>query len=69
MVSPGWVMTEKQLELYVTEQDKQELLRDQALPFLLQEEHIVEPVLFMLSGMAKAITGQNLIVDGGKLMQ
>lgn len=69
MVSPGWVMTEKQLELYVTEQDKQDLLRDQSLEFLLQEEHITQPILFMLSRASAAITGQNLVVDGGKLMQ
>lgn len=69
MISPGWVMTKKQLELYVTEQDKADLLRDQALPALLEEEDIVQPILFMLSSAAKAITGQNLIVDCGKLMQ
>lgn len=69
MISPGWVMTEKQLKLYVTEQDKTELLRDQALPFLLTEKNIVPPILFLLSQGAGAVTGQNLIVDGGKLMQ
>ncbi len=69
MVSPGWVMTKKQLELYVTEQDKSDLLRDQALPFLMEEKHIVPPVLFLLSEMAVAVTGQNLVVDCGKYMQ
>ncbi|MBR0458936.1 MAG: SDR family oxidoreductase [Victivallales bacterium] len=69
MVSPGWVMTKKQLELYVTEQDKQDLLRDQSLPFLLEEKHITPPILFLLSSAAAAITGQNLVVDAGKFMQ
>ena len=62
-------MTSKQLELYVTEQDKRDLFRDQALPFLLTEKHVVPPLLFLLSQDAAGITGQNLIVDGGKLMQ
>jgi NAD(P)-dependent dehydrogenase (short-subunit alcohol dehydrogenase family) len=69
MVSPGWVMTAKQLELYVTEQDKADLLRDQSLPFLMEERHIVSPVLFLLSKGAEAVTGQNLVVDCGKFMQ
>jgi len=69
MLSPGWIMTEKQLKLYVTEQDKADLLRDQALSFLLTEEQITPPLLFLLSSAANGITGQNLVVDGGKLMQ
>jgi NAD(P)-dependent dehydrogenase (short-subunit alcohol dehydrogenase family) len=69
MLSPGWIMTEKQLKDYVSEQDKIDLLRDQALPFLLTEEQITPPLLFLLSSAANGITGQNLVVDGGKLMQ
>jgi len=69
MLSPGWIMTEKQLKNYVSEQDKADLLRDQALPFLLTEEQITPPLLFLLSSAANGITGQNLVVDGGKLMQ
>jgi len=69
MLSPGWIMTEKQLQLYVTEQDKKDLLRDQALPLLLTEEHITPALLFLLSGASAGITGQNLVFDGGKVMQ
>ena len=68
MVSPGWIMTERQLEEFVTEQDKADLKRDQALPFLLDESCVTPAVLFLLSNQAKGITGQNLVVDGGKLM-
>ena len=69
MISPGWIMTEKQLRLYVTEQDKKDLLRDQALPFLLTAKEVVPPLLFLLSEGARGISGQNLIVDGGKRME
>ncbi len=68
MISPGWTMTEKQLRLYVTEKDKQDLLHDQALKFLLEPQHITPAVMFLLSSSAAAITGQNLVVDGGKFM-
>jgi len=69
MLSPGWVMTEKQLREHVTEQDKADLLRDQALKFLLEERHITSAAMFLLSSAAAAITGQNLVVDAGKHMQ
>lgn len=68
MVSPGWVMTEKQLREHVSPQDQEELLRDQALKFLLEAKHLTPCVLFLLSSAAVAVTGQNLVVDGGKLM-
>ena len=69
MVSPGWIMTKKQLDTHVTEQDRKDLLRDQALKWLLHAEHVTPAVLFLLSDDARAITGQNLTVDNGKVME
>jgi NAD(P)-dependent dehydrogenase (short-subunit alcohol dehydrogenase family) len=68
MVSPGWVMTAKQLRQHVTAADKRELLRDQALKFLLRPADVTPAVLFLLGANARAITGQNLVVDAGKVM-
>jgi len=69
VLSPGWIMTERQLRDHVTEDDKRQLLRDQALPFLLTERHVTPVTLFLLSKAAAGITGQNIVVDGGKVMQ
>ena len=68
-LSPGWIMTERQLREHVTEEDKRQLLRDQALPFLLTEDHVTPVTLFLLSSASSGITGQNVVVDGGKVMQ
>jgi len=69
MVSPGWIMTAKQLQEHMTPQDKADLLHDQSLKFLLKPEHVTPTVRFLLSEAAAAVTGQNLVVDGGKHMQ
>lgn len=68
-VSPGWIMTAKQLREHATPPDRAELLKAQALKFLLTEEHVTPLTLFLLSRSASGITGQNVVVDGGKFMQ
>lgn len=69
MLSPGWIMTDKQLREHVSAADQRGLLNDQSLKFLLKPEHVTPATLFLLSPAAGAITGQNLVVDGGKVMQ
>ncbi len=68
-VSPGWIMTRKQLREHVTAKDKTGLLEAQALKFLLRAGHVTPLTLFLLSRAATGITGQNIVVDGGKVMQ
>ena len=42
--------------------------RDQALKFLLEPRHVAPAVLFLLGSASSAITGQEIVVDGGKFM-
>ena len=69
MLSPGWIMTEKQLRKYVTEEDKQTLLREQCVKHLIEPKHVSPVMLFLLSSAACAMSGQNLVVDGGRYFQ
>jgi NAD(P)-dependent dehydrogenase (short-subunit alcohol dehydrogenase family) len=69
MLSPGWIMTEKQLRKYVTEEDKKTLLREQCVKHLIEAKHVSPVMLFLLSSAAGAMSGQNLVVDGGRYFQ
>lgn len=64
-VSPGWVMTERQLKLWVTPESAREIERNQCLPDRLQPEDIAAMVLFLASDDARMCTAQEFIVDGG----
>ncbi len=64
-VSPGWVMTERQLEEFVTPAVKRLIRRSQCVPDLLQPEEIAEVVLFLASEASRAITGQEILADRG----
>jgi NAD(P)-dependent dehydrogenase (short-subunit alcohol dehydrogenase family) len=64
-VSPGWVMTERQLKEFVTPAVKKLIRRSQCIPHLLQPEEIADVVLFLASETSRAITGQELLADRG----
>ena len=64
-ISPGWVMTERQLQDYVTDEIKEMLHQKQCDPRLLQPEEIAEVALFLASNASRALTGQELLADRG----
>ena len=64
-VLPGWVMTERQKELWVTEDGLKSHLARQCLPEPLLESDIVGTALFLASNYSRMMTGQALVVDGG----
>lgn len=67
-LSPGWIMTTKQLREHVTAADKRELLKAQCLKRLIMPADVTPAMLFLLSSASRGISGQNLVVDGGKVM-
>jgi NAD(P)-dependent dehydrogenase (short-subunit alcohol dehydrogenase family) len=64
-VAPGWVLTQRQKDLWVTPEGLAAHLAKQCLPDTLEPEDIVGGVLFLASGASKAMTGQALVIDGG----
>jgi NAD(P)-dependent dehydrogenase (short-subunit alcohol dehydrogenase family) len=64
-VSPGWIMTERQLRQYVTPAVKRLIKSSQAIPDLIQPGEIAEVVLFLAGKASSAITGQEILADRG----
>ena len=65
VLSPGWIMTERQLRDFVDVSVKKLIKRSQCIPELLQPEEIAEIVLFLTSNASRAMTGQEILADRG----
>ena len=62
---PGWVMTEKQLRLWVDDSARADIARGQCINRPLQSEHIARMALFLAADDSAMCTAQNFVVDGG----
>lgn len=65
VVSPGWVMTERQLTRWAVPDMANEIARMQCTPDPLHAPDIASMVLFLASDDARGCTAQEFIVDGG----
>lgn len=64
-LAPGWIMTERQLELWVTPESEKDIYANQCLKRPLVPDDIARVAVFLSSDEAGAITNQHYIVDGG----
>jgi len=64
-VSPGWVMTEKQVRLWLTPAGESEIERNQCLPDRLQPADVAAMVLFLAADDSRMCSAQEFVVDGG----
>jgi NAD(P)-dependent dehydrogenase (short-subunit alcohol dehydrogenase family) len=62
---PGWVMTEKQIRLWLDDAGRAEIARGQCLQGPLLAEHIARMALFLAADDSQMCTAQNFVVDGG----
>lgn len=63
---PGWVMTERQKELWATPEAVAECLDQQCLKNTIEEEDVSNLALFLASSASRMITGQSMVIDGGR---
>ena len=64
-VTPGWVMTERQIALWLDEAGKEDIKRNQCLQGDLLPWHLARMVLFLASDESVMCTAQEFIVDAG----
>ncbi|MDD1534371.1 MULTISPECIES: SDR family NAD(P)-dependent oxidoreductase [unclassified Bradyrhizobium] len=64
-IAPGWIMTERQLEKWMTPEGEVELMQRQCLKRKLVPDEVARFTVFLASDEASACTAQHYIVDGG----
>jgi NAD(P)-dependent dehydrogenase (short-subunit alcohol dehydrogenase family) len=64
-VAPGWIMTQRQLEKWLTPESEAQLMAGQCLKRRLQPIEIAKFIVFLASDEASACTSQHYVVDGG----
>lgn len=64
-VTPGWVMTEKQVALHLDDDGRRDIARNQCLPGPVMPDDLAAMVLFLASDASHMCTAQEFVVDGG----
>jgi NAD(P)-dependent dehydrogenase (short-subunit alcohol dehydrogenase family) len=64
-ILPGWIMTERQIKLWLTPEAEKELLQGQCIKRKLVPDDIARMVLFLASDDSGGCSGQHYLVDGG----
>jgi D-xylose 1-dehydrogenase len=62
---PGWVMTEKQVRLWLDDEGRAAIARGQCINASVLPEHIARMALFLASDDSGMCTAQDFVVDGG----
>ena len=64
-VVPGWIMTQRQVDLWLTPEAEAEVLRGQCIPEKLYPPDIARMVLWLAADDSRLVTAGEFVVDGG----
>jgi NAD(P)-dependent dehydrogenase (short-subunit alcohol dehydrogenase family) len=66
-VAPGWVMTERQRELWATPESLAAHVARQCIREVMEPDDLIGICLFLASDASRMLTAQTVIIDGGYL--
>ncbi|GAA6181384.1 MULTISPECIES: SDR family NAD(P)-dependent oxidoreductase [unclassified Shimia] len=64
-LAPGWVLTQKQLDMWADPESLQAHMDRQCLKEHLTPDDMIDPTLYLASNASRMMTGQCMAVDGG----
>lgn len=66
-LTPGWIMTQRQIDLWLTPEAEAGLMTAQCLKEKVYPPDIARMVLWLASDDSRLVTAQNFVVDGGRM--
>jgi D-xylose 1-dehydrogenase len=66
-ITPGWIMTQRQIDLWLTAEAEADLMKAQVLKEKVYPPDIARMALFLAADDSRLISGQNFVVDGGRM--
>jgi NAD(P)-dependent dehydrogenase (short-subunit alcohol dehydrogenase family) len=66
-ITPGWIMTQRQIDLWLTPEAEADLMKAQCLKEKVYPLDIARMVLWLASDDSRMVTAQNFVVDGGRM--
>ncbi len=66
-ITPGWIMTRRQIDLWLTPEAEADLMKAQVLKEKVYPPDIARMALFLAADDSRLISGQNFVVDGGRM--
>jgi NAD(P)-dependent dehydrogenase (short-subunit alcohol dehydrogenase family) len=67
IVTPGWIMTQRQIDLWLTPEAEADLMKVQCLKEKLHAPDLARMVLWLAADDSRLVTAQNFVVDGGRM--
>jgi NAD(P)-dependent dehydrogenase (short-subunit alcohol dehydrogenase family) len=66
-ITPGWIMTQRQIDKWLTPEAEADLMKAQVLKEKVYPPDIARMALFLASDDSRLISAQNFVVDGGRM--